>query len=180
MQALRRPSRLLLGIVILAAHGCGGASTQEDAFLYEGAEFTLEIPPDWRIEERAEERAGRGVLFLSTDAVANPRALPNEVFVFLPQETYASIEAYVEEEYDFSDIKVSNRNEIGVTGATEALRFETEGKTAPPEVTVRQIFVITRHAEGSVIDVVCRGADEDFNVDVCNGILDSLQVGETR
>lgn len=176
MQALRRPSRLLLGMAILAVHGCGGASTVDDTFRYESAGFTLELPPDWRIEERAEERAGRGVLFLSPEDVANRRALPNEVFVFLPEGTYASMEAYVEEEYDFSGIKVSNRNEIDVTGPTEALRFETEGKTVPPEVTVRQIFVITRHADGSVIDVVCRGADEDFNIDVCNAILDSLHV----
>jgi hypothetical protein len=164
----------MLGIV-----GCGDDDTSLPVQRYEGEHFSLEVPSRWRPDERSRDGAGQGVLFLSPDPVKNPRTLPNEVFVFLPEATYASVEAYIDSEYDLADITVRNRQPVDVPGAIEAIRFETEGTTAPPGTIIRQVFVIARGPEGALTDIVCRGATEDFDLAICNDILDSLALASS-
>ena len=178
MQRALRPVALgLIGLLLLSAAACDDGSTGKAAARYEEDGFSIEIPSGWRNEQRTGEGADRGVLFLSPEpVVANPRGIPNEIFVFLPERTYETVENYVDDEYDFEEIVVSERREVELPGATEALRIETEGMTGPPEVTIRQVFLIARRSDGSVVDVVCRGAVEDFEPQVCKSSLSSLRI----
>ncbi len=175
----RRFTIALLLVPMLGIVGCGDEETSLRVQRYEGENFSLEVPSRWRTDERNLDGPGQGVLFLSPDPVGNPRALPNEVFVFLPEATYASVEAYIDSEYDFAEITVRNRQPVDLPGAIEAVRFETEGKTAPPETIIRQVFVIARGPGGTVTDLVCRGAAEDFDLVICNDILDSLALASS-
>lgn len=167
---------LLIGVLMFAVAACSNNSSGEEAARYEGEGFSLEIPSGWGIEERKHEAEGQGVLFLSPDPVMNSRALPNEVFVFIPNMAYPSVQNYVDANYDFSEITVRERREVQVPGATEAVRIETEGTTSPPEVTIRQVFHIGLRLGGSVVDIVCRGAAEDLRPQVCEDVLSSLRI----
>ena len=180
MQRGSQPVALvLMGLFLLSVAACDDGSTGQAAARYEEDGFSIEVPAGWRNEQRTGEGADRGVLFLSPEpVVANRRGLPNEIFVFLPGRSYESIENYVGDQYDFVEIVVSERREVELPGATEALRIKTEGTTRSPEVTIRQVFVIARRPDGSVIDVVCRGAVEDFQPEVCESSLSSLRIAQ--
>lgn len=178
MGSLRRLGLIVISALAIVA--CGDAASRQSMQRYDGNGFTLDVPEDWRIEEKGKDGIGQGVLFLSTDAVRNQRRLPNEVFVFLPEKTFDSVDAHVREEYDFSDIVVSKRRDVDIPGAQEAVRFETEGTTSAPEVTIRQVFIIALRPGGFIVDVVCRGGAQDLNREVCNTILDSLTVMPAR
>lgn len=155
---------------------CGGDGDGQEVQRYEGDLFSLEIPADWRTEDRDAAGAGTGVLFLSPDPVRNARAVPNEVFVFRPERTYESLQGYVDEEYNFETITVHEQRQIEVAGAAEGLRIVTEGTTDPPPVTIHQIFVLALLPDGAVVDAVCRGAADDFEPQSCDSILSSLRV----
>jgi hypothetical protein len=173
----RRPvSLLFLAAMLTPTWACGGGGNGQEIQRYEGDLFSLEIPADWRTEERAEAGAGAGVLFLSPDPVRNARAMPNEVFVFRPEGRHESLQAYVAEEYNLESITVHEERQIEVAGAAEGLRIVTEGTTEPPAVTIHQIFVLALLADGAVVDAVCRGAADDFEQQSCDRILSSLRI----
>ncbi len=168
---------VLMGLFLLPMATCDDGSTGQAAARYEEDGFSIQVPAGWRNEQRTGEGADRGVLFLSPEpVVANRLGLPNEIFVFLPERAYESVENYVDDQYDFDDIVVTERRKVEVPGATEALRIETEGTTTSPEVTIRQVFLIARRSDDSVVDVVCRGAVEDFQREVCKSSLSSLRI----
>ena len=155
---------------------CGGDSEGQEVQRYEGDLFSLEIPAHWQTEQLGTTEVGTGVRFLSPDLVRNTRAVPNEVFVFLPERTHESLEAYVAYEYNFDSITVHEERQIEVAGAAEGLRIVTEGTTDPPPVKIHQIFALALLPNGAVVDAVCRGADDDFSPQSCDGILSSLRV----
>ncbi len=175
-QRRKRVSLLRVAAMLLPIWTCGGNSDGQEVQRYEGDVFSLEIPADWRTENREAAGAGRGVLFLSPDLVKNALALPNEVFVFRAERTYESLEEYVADEYNFETITVHERRQFEVPGAEEGLRIVTEGTTEPPPVTIRQDFILALLPDGAVVDVVCRGAADDFEPRVCDDILSSVRV----
>lgn len=173
----RRPvSLLLLAVMLTPGWACGGNSDGKEVQRYEGELFSLEVPADWRTEHRHAAGSGTGVLFLSPDLVRNARAVPNEVFVFLPERTFESLQAHVVENYNFETITVHEQRQIEVAGAAEGLRIVTEGTTDPPPVKIHQIFAVALLPNGVVVDAVCRGADDDFSPQSCDRILSSLRV----
>lgn len=144
MQRGARPVALvLMGLFLLSVAACDDGSTGQAAARYVEDGFSIEVPAGWRNEQRTGEGPDRGVLFLSPEpVVANRLGLPNEIFVSLPGRSYESVSNYVEDQYDFDGIVVSERREVELPGATEALRIETEGTTRSPEVTIRQVLLL--------------------------------------
>lgn len=128
----RSVALLLMGLLLLFLGACNDEGNGQEFVRYDGDGFSLEVPAGWRDEERTGQGDDRGVLFLSPEPVANPLAVLNEIFVFMPERTYESLSAYVDDEYNFEKITIHERREVKLPGATDALRIETEGTTSPP------------------------------------------------
>jgi hypothetical protein len=126
------------------------------------------------------ETAGNGVLFLSPEEPKNQLGLPNEVWVFRPEDPPSSLAAYLDQHYGGGSPWVTNvtersREAADVPGASEAFRLEGDGRTkAPTEVTIRQWAIIAISRDGTLIELWCRGAVEDFHAQACEDVFNSL------